>query len=88
MFTYLHSDVITGEADLPAARAAARAVRRAGEPFRFGLDPARVGGYLRERGFELERERSCDLARAYLGPVDGRKPEADFYRIAVGRRRD
>ena len=87
VFTYLHRDAVTGEADIPAARAATRAVRRVGEPFKFGLDPARVGDYLRERGFALEDERSgADLARGYFGPAGERKPEAGFYRIAVARR--
>ena len=88
VFTYLRRDVVTGEAEPPGAQAAARAVRRAGEPFKFGLDPARVGGYLRERGFDLEEERSCaDLARAYFGAHDGPELAAAFYRIAVARRR-
>lgn len=89
VFTYLHRDAITGAADIPAARAAMRAVRRVGEPFKFGMDPARVGDYLRERGFELEDERSgAELAREYLAPADEQKPAAGFYRIAVARRLD
>jgi methyltransferase (TIGR00027 family) len=84
VFTYLHPDVLEG-ARAAGARAAARAVRRAGEPFRFGLDPDRVADYLEERGFELSDNRSCaDLARTYLGATGPAVP--GFYRIAVARR--
>ena len=87
-FTYLRRDVVEGEATPSGARAAARAVRRASEPFRFGMDPEGVADYLDERGFELEENRSCaDLASIYFDKTDGRRLEPAFYRIAVGRLR-
>lgn len=86
-FTYLRREILEGEVESPGAGAVKRAVRRAGEPFRFGLDPDRVGTYVQARGFELEKDRSAaDLARAYLDPDASRKLEPTFYRIAVARR--
>ena len=76
-----------GQSDLPGARAAMTAVRRAGEPFQFGFDPAELPAYLADRGLELLEDAStADLAIRYLHPL-GRRPVASpFYRVALAAR--
>jgi methyltransferase (TIGR00027 family) len=86
-FTYLQREVLQGQVDSPGAVAVKRAVRLAGEPFRFGLNPERVHAYVEDRGFALEADRSAaDLAREYLDRAASRGLEPAFYRIAVARR--
>ena len=63
--------------------AAARTVRRVGEPFSFGFDPAGLSGYLAERGLELADDVSAvDLAGRYLHPLGRRPPASPAFRIA------
>lgn len=86
-FTYLDRRALEGQRDLPGARAAAAAVRRAGEPFRFGFEPAGLPAYLADRGLELLEEAStAELSVRYLHPL-GRRPVASpFYRVALAAR--
>jgi methyltransferase (TIGR00027 family) len=87
VFTYLDHATLEGRSDVPGARAAMAAVRYAGEPFRFGFDPAELPAYLDRRGFELlEDFSSAELAVRYLHPV-GRRPTATrFYHVALATR--
>jgi methyltransferase (TIGR00027 family) len=87
VFTYLDRSALEGRSDLPGARAAMTAVRRAGEPFQFGFEPAELPGYLADRGLELLEDAStAELAIRYLHPL-GRRPIASpFYRVALAAR--
>ena len=77
VFTYLDRGAL-GEIG-----AAARTVRRVGEPFSFGFDPAGLSGYLAERGLELADDVSAvDLAGRYLHPLGRRPPASPAFRIA------
>jgi methyltransferase (TIGR00027 family) len=68
--------------------AAARTVRRVGEPFTFGFDPAELPAYLAERELELLDDVSArDLAERYLRPRGRRPPASPAFRIAVTSRR-
>lgn len=88
LFTYLDRSALDGQSDLPGARAAMTAVRRAGEPFRFGFEPVELPAYLADRGLELVEDAStAELATRYLHPL-GRRPVASpFYRVALATRR-
>lgn len=87
IFTYLDHATLEGRSELPGARTAMAAVRRAGEPFRFGFDPAELPAYLDHRGFKvLDDLTSVDLATRYLHPL-GRRPIATrFYHVARATR--
>ncbi len=98
VFTYLDAGTLAGGegaggagaegAGAEGAGATIDVVRRAGEPFRFGLDPAELAAYLAGRGFELiEDASSAELAARYLHPL-GRHPVAlPFFRLALAASR-
>ena len=87
VFTYLDHATLEGRSELPGARTAIATVRYAGEPFRFGFDPAELPAYLNRRGFKLLNDlTSVDLAARYLHPL-GRRPIATrFYHVALATR--
>jgi O-methyltransferase involved in polyketide biosynthesis len=75
--------VLDGGAKVQGARAAMDRVRRAGEPFIFGLNPEEVGPFLTERGYELvEQASSPELAERYLHPL-GRRPRVSPFSNVV-----
>ena len=87
VFTYLDRATLEGRSDVPGAGATIAAVRHAGEPFRFGFDPAELRVYLDRRGFELLEDFSAaELVVRYLHPL-GRRPTATrFYHVALATR--
>jgi methyltransferase (TIGR00027 family) len=87
VFTYLDHATLEGRSELPGARTAMAAVRRAGEPFRFGFDPAELPAYLGHRGFKLVDDfTSVDLAARYLHPLSRRPIATRFYHVALATR--
>ncbi len=73
--------------EAPSARSwlTARVVAALGEKFRFGWDPQRLGTYLEERGFLLERNATfAELARELLGERGARVSASDRL-IAIAR---
>lgn len=80
IFTYVDRGVLDGR----ITGAWQDAVRKQGEPWTFGFEPAELPGYLRERGLRLALDLSTrDAAGRYLRPL-GRAGEnaAPFYRVA------
>lgn len=81
---YLDASVVDGTSPCVGALRAARSVAKRGEPFRFGVDPARVPEWLRPLGFEVEehvrvRELGHRYGAAYnldefMGIVTARRP--------------
>jgi methyltransferase (TIGR00027 family) len=86
VFTYVDRGIIDGTARFEGAQTTLRAVRRVGEPFTFGLDPAEVAGYLAQRGFRLEWDTAVSDAAARLYPA-GACPSAPAYYHVAGARR-
>ncbi len=86
LFTYVDAGMLDGSAAFAGAETTMRAVRRAGEPFTFGFDPALLPAYLAARGFELQSdERVSDVAMR-LYPA-GRCPAAPaYYHVAESRK--
>lgn len=84
VFTYLHRGILDGSARFAGANASMRTVRRAGEPYTFGFDPAEVPAYLARRGFSLiEDIGASELRHRYLTPLGrGRMKLSEFQRIA------
>jgi methyltransferase (TIGR00027 family) len=81
IFTYVDRRVLLGE--VAAAQSWHQAVRRQGEPWTFGFDPAALAGYLAERGMRLALDLSTrDAADRYLQPLGRAGNAAPFYRVA------
>ncbi|MET0425337.1 MAG: class I SAM-dependent methyltransferase [Actinoplanes sp.] len=77
ILTYVDRSVLTSDDDWPAA------VRRQGEPWTFGFDPAELPGYLAARGLRLTLDLSTsDAAARYLRPLGRDEPTAAFYHVA------
>jgi methyltransferase (TIGR00027 family) len=84
VFTYVHRGAIDGPASFGGMRSLSAMLATVGEPWKFGLYPAEVGGYLKSFGFSL----SLDLgARDYRAKVL-RDPGCgyEFYRVAMAAR--
>ena len=74
-FTYIHQAVIEGTSDIPNARKAASVPALSGEPWVFGIDPAKLKDFLSERGFRLIDQAGASEYRArFLAPA-GRSME-------------
>jgi methyltransferase (TIGR00027 family) len=81
IFTYVDRRALRGE--IPVAESWHRAVRRQGEPWTFGFDPAALPGYLAERDMRLALDLSTrDAADRYLQPLGRAENAASFYRVA------
>jgi methyltransferase (TIGR00027 family) len=86
VFDYVTASVLAVDTGNRAARTGFRHAARVGEPFLFGLEPAKVGAYLAQFGFRLTKQYDGhELQRRYCPP--GRKP-VDFARIVVCQRRE
>jgi methyltransferase (TIGR00027 family) len=86
VFTYMDRALIEGTRSFPGGRRLLFAVRRMGEPFRFGLAPTEVAAFLRERGFELlEDLGGDDLSARYFAPLDRPERATQTERVARAR---
>jgi methyltransferase (TIGR00027 family) len=86
VFTYIDAGVLDGSASFPGARRWLGNVRRAGEPWTFGLCPADVPAFVCNRGFVLESDISTKEAGERWFPSMGRRECASaLYHVAVAR---
>jgi methyltransferase (TIGR00027 family) len=84
IFTYVHRGALEGDPQFADAPALLRDVARLGEPWTFGLEPAELPSYLRERGLQLESDTGArDYRLQCFGPPAARMKGYDFYRVAV-----
>jgi methyltransferase (TIGR00027 family) len=85
VFTYIHRAALGESATFVGAERTLAAVRRAGEPYTFGFDPAELPQYLAARDLILIEDVGASTYRErYLRPL-GREQEplAEFQRAAV-----
>lgn len=92
VFTYIHRAILDGTATLAGANQTLTTVRRSGEPYTFGFDPAGLPEYLAARDLALIEDLGADEYRArYLSPLGrGDEPLSEFQRAArvrIGRSR-
>ncbi len=85
VFTYVDRAVLEGELSrFPEARRWVEGVRRRGEPWTFGLDPAEVEQFLSHRGFELIRDLSTAQAgERYFRPLGRRERGSALYHVVT-----
>jgi methyltransferase (TIGR00027 family) len=83
VFTYVDRSGLDGTGGFAGIEEWHAEVRRHGEPWTFGFDPASLSAYLADRGLRLMLDLSArDAAARYLSPLGRDEPTAEFYRIA------
>ena len=85
VFTYIHRGMLDGSVAFTGAHDTLATVRRAGEPYTFGFDPADLPAYLGPRGLSLiEDVDSATYRERYLKPLGrGQESLAEFQRAAL-----
>ena len=85
VFTYVDRAVLEGELSrFPEARRWVKGVRRRGEPWRFGLDPAEVEQFLSHRGFGLIGDVStAEAGERYFRPLGRRERGSALYHVVT-----
>lgn len=85
VFTYIHRAILEGALTFAGAATTQATVRRAGEPYTFGFDPAELPRYLAARGLVLIEDVGASTYRErYLIPLGrGRESLAEFQRAAL-----
>jgi len=86
LFTYVDRGMLDGTAAFEGAATTLRAVRRAGEPLTFGLEPGEVQGYLRDRGLELQSDTVVRDAAERFYPAGACPSAPAYYHVVESRR--
>lgn len=82
VFTYVDRAALDSPGAFPEAERWLAAVRRRGEPWTFGLEPAALAAFLSERGFSLLRDSStADAGDRYFPPRGRRGRGSALYRV-------
>ena len=86
LFTYVHADVLVHPDAFFGTRRLFATLAAAGEPWTFGLDPAKLARFLEARGLALERDLgAAEYRRLAYGEAAARMRGYEFYRIAAAR---
>ena len=84
IFTYVHAGVLDGSVHFDGGAEIVRDVAHLGEPWTFGLDPAAVPEFLRERGLLLDRDAGAREYRSqYYGTAGRNMKGYDFYHVVL-----
>jgi methyltransferase (TIGR00027 family) len=84
LFTYVHRGLLDGSVVFAGTRHLFATLKRSGEPWTFGLEPAELSAYLEERGLRLVWDLGASDYRArYMGPAARRMAGYAFYRAAM-----
>jgi methyltransferase (TIGR00027 family) len=85
VFAYVDRAVLADDhGRFPEARRWVEAVRRRGEPWRFGLAPAEVAEFLSRRGFGLIGDVStAEAGERYFGPLGRRERGSALYHVVT-----
>jgi methyltransferase (TIGR00027 family) len=86
IFTYVHTDAISGRFPAPGLVKLLARLRRIGEAWTFGLRPEAVPGYLARWGFRLVADLGAAEYRARYWPP-AKQPEGyEFYRAVLAEK--
>jgi O-methyltransferase involved in polyketide biosynthesis len=84
IFTYIHKRMLTDPQAFFGGAKMIATVQAVGEPWIFGLEPAELMGFLKQRGLVLRQDVGASDYRAkYYGAAAQRMQRYEFYRIAV-----
>ena len=85
-FTYLHQGLLDGSLYFARAQIAKDRVALGGEPWIWGMNPARLPAYLSKRGFQLQKDLGADEYRQmYWGSIARQLQGFGFYHVALAR---
>jgi methyltransferase (TIGR00027 family) len=84
LFTYVDRAVIDGEKLFEGGPESVAHVKKLGEPFTFGFDPAELPAYLGARGLELEEDWPLSEAARRYYPEAG-PPVSAYYHVVSAR---
>ena len=87
VFTYIHRGMLDGSTRFVGADNTLATVRRAGEPYTFGFEPAELPPYLAARNLVLVEDVGAEAYRArYLTPRGrGGEPLSEYQRAALAK---
>jgi methyltransferase (TIGR00027 family) len=86
VFTYVHRGLLDGSAHFARTGRVMAMLRRVGERWTFGLDPAELPAYLSDRGFQLVEDLDASAYRTrVIGPSATRLQGYEFYHTAIAR---
>jgi methyltransferase (TIGR00027 family) len=86
IFSYVHRGIIDNSTEFERTRNLMRLLRKADEPWTFGLYPAELPAYLGARGFELVDDvGSVEYRARYMSSYGKHTKGYEFYRIALAR---
>jgi len=87
VFTYIHRTILDASETFAGADRTLTTVRRSGEPYTFGFDPAELPAYLAARDLALIEDLGAEEYRSrYLAPLGrGHEPLSEFQRVALAR---
>jgi len=85
VFTYIHRIILDGAVTFAGAGKTLATVRRGGEPYTFGFDPAELPQYLAARDLILTEDVGASTYRErYLAPLGrGQEELSEFQRAAL-----
>jgi methyltransferase (TIGR00027 family) len=83
IFTYVHKSALDGSENFRGSRRWKWWVRRSGEPFIFGFDPATLASTAQYYGFELQSDMStAEAAKMYFDANGRRESGSELYHVA------
>jgi methyltransferase (TIGR00027 family) len=86
LFTYVHRDAVDGRWSGSGTGTLTATLRRAGEPWTFGLEPGEVRSFLAAHGLTLLDDiGSVDYRRRYMGSDGPHLRGYEFYRVALAQ---
>lgn len=84
VFTYIHGGLIDGSVQMEGAQKLILELKRQGEPWVFGINPAELSQYLAPRGLKLiEDVGAVDYRTRYLDPIGRRMDIFEGERVAI-----
>ena len=86
VFTYIHRGLLDGTADFGNRGRVDASLMKSGEPWKFGIHPDGIRGFLLERGFSLLSDTgSREYRSRYVGNSRRVLRGFEFYRLACAR---
>ncbi len=84
VFTYIDRKVLSDPGSFYGTENIVQILQDVGEKWTFGLEPAKLGSFLKERGLKLETDLSANQYRErYFKDAASKMKGYEFYRVAV-----